>query len=58
MSILWISVIYYDQTKKVLLVKALKRKFGVGETRWDLENTTRESYPILLSGKIFGDENP
>ena len=58
MSILWISVIYYDQTKKVLLVKALKRKFGVEETRWNLENSTRESYPILFAGKIFGDKNP
>ena len=51
-------MIYYDQTKIVLLVKALKRKFRVEETRWDLENSTRESYPILFAGKIFGDENP
>ncbi|KAG8497069.1 hypothetical protein CXB51_008359 [Gossypium anomalum] len=46
------------RNKSVALVKVLWQKHGVEETTWEPEETMRNQYPYLFTGKIFEDENP
>ncbi|KAG8473070.1 hypothetical protein CXB51_034991 [Gossypium anomalum] len=46
------------RNKSVALVNVLWQKHGVEETTWELEETMRNQYPHLFTGKIFEDENP
>ncbi|KAG8474188.1 hypothetical protein CXB51_034129 [Gossypium anomalum] len=46
------------RNKSVALVKVLWQKHGVEETTWEPEETMRNQYPHLFTGKIFEDENP
>ncbi|KAA3457187.1 DNA/RNA polymerases superfamily protein [Gossypium australe] len=46
------------RNKRIPLVKVLWQKHGVEEATWESEDTMRERYPNLFTGKIFGDENP
>ncbi|KAK5845757.1 hypothetical protein PVK06_001973 [Gossypium arboreum] len=45
------------RNKKVSLVKVLWLKHGIEEATWEPENSMKERYPNLFTGKIFGDEN-
>ncbi|KAK5771635.1 hypothetical protein PVK06_047863 [Gossypium arboreum] len=45
------------RNKRVPLVKVLWLKHGMEEATWEPENSMKERYPNLLTGKIFGDEN-
>ncbi|KAK5802657.1 hypothetical protein PVK06_030269 [Gossypium arboreum] len=45
------------RNKRVLLVKVLWLKHGIEEATWEPENSMKERYPNLFTGKIFGDEN-
>ncbi|KAG8485758.1 hypothetical protein CXB51_019146 [Gossypium anomalum] len=45
------------RNKKVPLVKVLWLKHGIEEATWETENSMKERYPNLFTGKIFGDEN-
>ncbi|KAG8491003.1 hypothetical protein CXB51_014135 [Gossypium anomalum] len=45
------------RNKKISLVKVLWLKHGVEEATWELEDTMKDRYPNLFTGKIFGDEN-
>ncbi|KAK5775382.1 hypothetical protein PVK06_043266 [Gossypium arboreum] len=45
------------RNKRVPLVKVLWLKHGIEEATWETENTMRERYPNLFTGKLFGDEN-
>ncbi|KAG8483030.1 hypothetical protein CXB51_021959 [Gossypium anomalum] len=45
------------RNKKVPLVKVLWLKHGIEEATWEPENSMKERYPNLFTGKIFGDEN-
>ncbi|KAG8498480.1 hypothetical protein CXB51_005010 [Gossypium anomalum] len=45
------------QNKKISLVKVLWLKHGVEEATWEPEDSMKDRYPILFTGKIFGDEN-
>ena len=46
------------RNKNVALVKVLWQKHGVEEATWESEETMRNQYPHLFTGKIFEDENP
>ncbi|KAK5785305.1 hypothetical protein PVK06_039876 [Gossypium arboreum] len=46
------------RNKSVALVKVLWQKHGVEETTWEPEETMRNQYPHLFTGKIFEDKNP
>ncbi|KAK5819304.1 hypothetical protein PVK06_024283 [Gossypium arboreum] len=45
------------RNKRVPLVKVLWLKHGIEEATWEPENSMKERYPNLFTGKIFGDEN-
>ncbi|KAG8490817.1 hypothetical protein CXB51_013992 [Gossypium anomalum] len=45
------------RNKRVPLVKVLWLKHGIEEATWETENSIKERYPNLFTGKIFGDEN-
>ncbi|KAK5842666.1 hypothetical protein PVK06_005048 [Gossypium arboreum] len=45
------------RNKKIPLVKVLWHKHGIEEATWELEDSMKERYPSLFTGKIFGDEN-
>ncbi|KAK5785471.1 hypothetical protein PVK06_040061 [Gossypium arboreum] len=45
------------RNKRVPLVKVLWLKHGTEEATWETENSMKERYPNLFTGKIFGDEN-
>ncbi|KAK5784835.1 hypothetical protein PVK06_039374 [Gossypium arboreum] len=45
------------RNKRVPLVKVLWLKHGIEEATWETENSMRERYPNLFTGKLFGDEN-
>ncbi|KAG8474923.1 hypothetical protein CXB51_031618 [Gossypium anomalum] len=45
------------RNKRVPLVKVLWLKHGIEEATWETENSMKERYPNLFTGKIFGDEN-
>ena len=45
------------RNKRVPLVKVLWLKHGMEEATWEPENSMKERYTNLLTGKIFGDEN-
>ncbi|KAG8500640.1 hypothetical protein CXB51_002642 [Gossypium anomalum] len=45
------------QNKKISLVKVLWIKHGVEEATWELEDSMKDRYPSLFTGKIFRDEN-
>ncbi|KAK5775668.1 hypothetical protein PVK06_043586 [Gossypium arboreum] len=45
------------RNKRVPLVKVLWLKHGMEEATWEPENSMKERYPNLFTGKIFGDEN-
>ncbi|KAK5794127.1 hypothetical protein PVK06_035332 [Gossypium arboreum] len=45
------------RNKKIPLVKVLWHKHGVEEATWELEDSMKDRYPNLFTGKIFGDEN-
>ncbi|KAA3487957.1 DNA/RNA polymerases superfamily protein [Gossypium australe] len=44
--------------KSIALVKLLWQRHGIEEATWEPEETMRNQYPNLFTGKIFGDENP
>ncbi|KAA3487302.1 receptor-like protein kinase [Gossypium australe] len=46
------------RNKSIALVKVLWQRHGVEEATWEPKEAMRKQYPNLLSGKIFGDENP
>ncbi|KAK5784714.1 hypothetical protein PVK06_039241 [Gossypium arboreum] len=46
------------RNKNVALVKVLWQRHGVEEATWESEETMRNQYPHLFTGKIFEDENP
>ncbi|KAG8503136.1 hypothetical protein CXB51_000932 [Gossypium anomalum] len=46
------------RNKSVALVKVLWHRHGVEEATWEPEETMRNQYPSLFTGKFFGDENP
>ena len=46
------------RNKSVALVKVLWQKHGVEETTREHEETMRNQYPHLFTGKIFEGENP
>ena len=45
------------RNKKIPLVKVLWHKHGIEEATWELEESMKDRYPKLFTGKIFGDEN-
>ncbi|KAK5833758.1 hypothetical protein PVK06_017613 [Gossypium arboreum] len=45
------------RNKRVPLVKVLWLKHGMEEATWEPENSMKERYENLFTGKIFGDEN-
>ncbi|KAK5811485.1 hypothetical protein PVK06_026822 [Gossypium arboreum] len=45
------------RNKRVPLVKVLWLKHGIEEATWEPENSMKERYPNLFTGKIFGDKN-
>ncbi|KAK5839973.1 hypothetical protein PVK06_008833 [Gossypium arboreum] len=45
------------RNEKVPLVKVLWLKHGMEGATWEPENSMKERYPNLFTGKIFGDEN-
>ncbi|KAG8503456.1 hypothetical protein CXB51_001429 [Gossypium anomalum] len=46
------------RNKNVALVKVLWQRHGIEEATWESEETMRNQYPHLFTGKIFEDENP
>ncbi|KAG8475376.1 hypothetical protein CXB51_031882 [Gossypium anomalum] len=46
------------RNKNVALVKVLWQRHGIKEATWESEETMRNQYPHLFTGKIFEDENP
>ncbi|KAG8474947.1 hypothetical protein CXB51_031657 [Gossypium anomalum] len=46
------------RNKNVALVKVLWQRHGIEEATWESEETMRNQYPHLYTGKIFEDENP
>ena len=45
------------RNKKISLVKVLWLKHGVEGAIWEPEDSMKERYPNLFTGKIFEDEN-
>ncbi|MEN2539807.1 hypothetical protein, partial [Acinetobacter baumannii] len=45
------------RNKNIPLVKVLWHRHGVEEATWEPEESLREQYPNLFTGKIFEDEN-
>ena len=45
------------RNRKISLVKVLWHKHGIEEATWELEDSMKDRYPKLFTGKIFGDEN-
>ncbi|KAG8501142.1 hypothetical protein CXB51_003224 [Gossypium anomalum] len=45
------------RNKNVALVKVLWQRHGIEEATWESEETMRNQYPHLFTGKIFEDEN-
>ncbi|KAK5826003.1 hypothetical protein PVK06_020904 [Gossypium arboreum] len=45
------------RNKRVPIVKVLCLKHGIEEATWEPENSMKERYPNLFTGKIVGDEN-
>ena len=45
------------RNKKIPLLKVLWHKHGIEEATWELEDSMKDRYPKLFTGKIFGDEN-
>ncbi|KAA3483115.1 DNA/RNA polymerase superfamily protein [Gossypium australe] len=46
------------RNKSIVLVKVLWQRHGIEEATWEPEETMRNQYRNLFTGKIFGDENP
>ncbi|KAA3480028.1 DNA/RNA polymerases superfamily protein [Gossypium australe] len=44
--------------KNTALVKVIWKGHGIEEAIWEPEETMRNQYPNLFTGKIFGDKNP
>lgn len=43
--------------KNISLVKVFWHRHGVEEATWEPEESLREKYPNLFTGKIFEDKN-
>ncbi|KAA3461680.1 DNA/RNA polymerase superfamily protein [Gossypium australe] len=46
------------RNKSIALSKVLWHRHGIEKATWEPEETMRNQYPNLFTGKIFGDENP
>ncbi|KAK5772117.1 hypothetical protein PVK06_048388 [Gossypium arboreum] len=46
------------RNKSIELVKVFCDRHGVEEATWEPEETMRDQYSNLFTGKIFEDENP